>query len=108
MNFFKQIKFITKWIPYPELKKGQPFVKWKNRLLFAMLTGLAFIGLIAYIPSVILSVHEKLWAVAAIDTLTYLVLLVVIFSRKILAETKVKVSLIAFYFLGIPLLILLG
>jgi signal transduction histidine kinase len=108
MKFFKQIKFITKWIPYPELAKGQPLVKWKNRLLFAMLAGLAFIGLIAYIPSIILSVQEKLWAVAAIDTIAYLVLLVIIFSRKISAETKVKTSLITFYFLGIALLILLG
>lgn len=108
MKFFKQIKFITKWIPYPELAKGQPLVKWKNRLLFAMLAGLAIIGLIAYIPSIILSVQEKLWAVAAIDTIAYLVLLVVIFSRKISAETKVKASLITFYFLGIALLILLG
>lgn len=108
MKFYKQIKTLATLIPYPELEKAQSFVEWKNRLLFVTLTGLAIIGFIAYIPSVILSVKEQLWAVVAVDTIAYLILLIVIFSKKISAESKVKACLITFYILGVAILVLLG
>jgi len=108
MRFYKSIKILTKIIPYPDIKSSQSFVDWQNRLLFVLLVGLVFLGFIAYIPSVILSVLEGLWMVAVIDTLVYLTVLYVAFSRKLSSQTKIKITLITIYVLGIAILILMG
>lgn len=83
MRFYKTIKLATKVIPYPDIKGSSTFVEWKNRLLFVLMAGLVILGFIAYIPSVILSVREGLWTVALIDTLVYLTVLFVAFSKKL-------------------------
>jgi signal transduction histidine kinase len=83
-------------------------VNWQNRLLFVLLVGLVILGFIAYIPSVILSLQEGLWMVAVIDTLVYLTVLYVAFSKKLSSQAKVNITLITFYVLGIAILILMG
>ena len=108
MRFYKSIKLLTKIIPYPDIKGSPSFVDWKNRLLFVMLIGLVILGFVAYLPSVILSVKQGLWMVAIVDTLVYLTVLYVAFSRKLSSRAKVKVTLITFYVLGIAMLLLLG
>lgn len=108
MKYNRTIRFLSKIIPYPSLEKSGSFVEWKNRLLFVLLGGLVILGLIAYIPSLILSVKQGLWMVALIDTVVYLTVLVVAFSKKLHAETKVKITLVTFYVLGIAILVMLG
>lgn len=108
MRFYKTIKFLTRIVPYPDIQGSQTFVEWKNRLLFVLLVGLVILGFIAYIPSVILSVLEGLWIVAIIDTLVYLTVLYVAFSRKLSSRNKATVILITLYVLGMAILILMG
>ena len=108
MKYFKTIKFISRIIPYPRLEGSGNFVKWKNRLLFVMLSVMSILGIIAYIPSIIISVKQELWSVVFVDTVVYIVILHVAFSRKLSSETKAKTALITFYFLGVSLLLLLG
>ncbi len=108
MRFYKSIKLLTKIIPYPDIKGSQTFVNWKNRLLFVLLAGLVTLGFIAYIPSVILSVLEGLWGVVLVDTLVYLTVLYVAFSRKLSSQNKVNVILITLYVLGMAILVLMG
>ena len=107
-NIADAITFLSKYIPYPRLGKTDTFVEWKNRLLFFMLSGLVLLGLIAYIPSMILSIKEKLWLVAGLDTLVYMVVLYIAFSRKMSANLKVIGTIVIFYVLGVALLIFLG
>jgi len=108
MTLFKPFRILSKLVPYPDLDKSNVFVEWKNRLLFMLLAGLLFLGLIAYVPSIIFAVAEKAWAVVVIDTLAYLVVIVTALSSKIPSQWKVNIILTTFYFLGIALLLLLG
>ena len=48
---------------------------WQSRILLAILLASLTLGLFVYIPSVLLSIAESLWVVAAIDTLMYVLLL---------------------------------
>jgi signal transduction histidine kinase len=108
MKYYKTIKLITKVIPYPDLGRSGSFVKWKNRLLFVLLLALVILGLIAYIPSMILSVKTGLWMVVAVDSLVYLTIVYVALSRRLSAETKVVICMVTFYVLGVAILMLLG
>ncbi len=107
-NLNSFIKFITRFIPYPTLDSTDAFVEWKNRLLFFTLLGMAILGLFAYIPSLYISIQEKLWLIAGIDTIVYGAVVVLTFSKKIKSETKVLASIIVFYILGVVLLLFLG
>ena len=102
------IRYLSKYLPYPKLGKADLIAEWKNRLLFFILGGLVLLGLVAYIPSLILSIKEKLWVVAGIDTLAYSSIIYTAFSRKMSANIKVIVSIAVFYILGVALLIILG
>ncbi|QGY43183.1 response regulator [Maribellus comscasis] len=102
------IKNLSGIIPYPNLGKTELFVEWKNRLLFFLLGALVVLGTVAYVPSMLLAVKEKLWSVAAIDSLVYLSVAYITFSKKISANTKVLGSIVIFYFLGVALLLFLG
>jgi signal transduction histidine kinase len=108
MRYYKSFKLIRRVIPYPDIRSSQSFVDWQNRLLFVLMAGLVIMGFIACIPSVFLSLKEGLWMVALIDTLVYLTVLYVAFSKKLSSQAKVKIILITFYVLGIAILILMG
>jgi signal transduction histidine kinase len=70
--------------------------------------ALAIFGLIAYIPSVYLSVKENLWSVVILDTAVYASLLILFVFRNIPYLYRVCALLFIIYILGVVLLILLG
>ena len=65
-------------------------------------------GLIAYIPSVYLSVRENLWPVVILDTAVYIILLILFAFRNIPYLYRVYSLLFIIYLLGVALLIILG
>lgn len=70
--------------------------------------ALSFLGLIAFIPSFILSIVEHLYDIALIDTIAYLIILFITFNNKLPYKVKAISGSIVFYFLGMLLLFLLG
>jgi signal transduction histidine kinase len=105
-NWFNS--FFSKFIPYPNLENKGVIVEWKNRLLFFTLGGLLVLGTIAYIPSIILSIQNKLWVIAFADTMVLISVFIIALSKKITANKKVLATILIFYFLGIVLIIFLG
>ncbi|NCB08243.1 MAG: hypothetical protein EOM73_08780, partial [Bacteroidia bacterium] len=102
------IQYISALFPYPEERKDEPFTEWKNQLLLFVLASLVLLGTIAYIPSIILSLKEKLWVIVIADTLVFGIVLYTAFSKKMNSRIKVFMVNAIFYSLGIVLLLFLG
>ena len=73
-----------------------------------MLSAIVVFGFFAYVPSLIISIKEKVWAVVAIDTVVYFTVVLVAFSKKLSAKIKAATCIVTFYVLGVALLLLLG
>ncbi len=58
------------------------FIEDKSTILGAMIRFLAIAGFIAVVPSVYAAVHEGLWAIVAVDTLAYALVIFAAFSTK--------------------------
>jgi signal transduction histidine kinase/CheY-like chemotaxis protein len=108
MKFYKPIRLLTKLIPYPDIDRSQSLAEWKSRLLFVVLAGSVVLGLLAYIPSIYFSLRDGLWMVVLLDTLVYMAVLYIAFSKKLSSGVKVNAMLVIFYILGIALLLTLG
>lgn len=80
----------------------------KNRLVNKSCKIITLFGMIAYIPSVYLSITVNLWTIVIINTLAFTYFIILSFSRKISIKLK-KISLvIAPYLLGCILLVYTG
>lgn len=88
--------------------KDNLILKWQEKICDAIFLSLSLLGLIAYIPSFILSLRDNLFHIAIIDSLAYLIILLVTFNNKISYFIKALIGSIVFYILGLLLLILLG
>jgi len=100
MNFHQIIRILSKYIPYPKLDKNIPFSEWKSKLLMFVMGGLVVMGFIAYVPSVIYSIKEKLWSIVFIDSFVYASVIFVVFTKKLNARTKINLSLAIFFILA--------
>ncbi len=107
-KFNESIKNLSRFIPYPNIGKTESFAEWKNRLLFFLLVAMVVLGTVAYLPSVVLSIKEKLWSVAVLDSLVYIAVLFTAFSKRLSAKLKIISIIIIFYILGVALLLFLG
>ncbi|MFP4474929.1 MAG: ATP-binding protein [Desulfatibacillaceae bacterium] len=88
------------------VEKGLAY--WQERILLMILLAGSLLGLVAYIPSVILSVREGLYAVAGVDTAMYLLVIVLFVFRRI--PYGIRAGSVAFisWFLGMVLTLTLG
>jgi PAS domain S-box-containing protein len=81
---------------------------WRERIIFSIFFLAAILGPFALIPSLILSFNEKLWAIFILDAVAYIIILVVLFSKKFSLKHKTWISFLIFYCLGSGILVLLG
>ena len=81
---------------------------WRDRILDVIYRSVALLGGIACVPSVYLSIVEKIWWLAAFNTLGYAWFVWAAFFRQISFAIRATMLLIFIYFLGVALLIKLG
>jgi signal transduction histidine kinase/ActR/RegA family two-component response regulator len=73
-----------------------------------MLTTFAVLGTVAYGPSVWLSIRERLWSVAIVDTVAYLLVLALRFAPRLSDAARAFGILFVTYALSVVLLITVG
>jgi len=81
---------------------------WRERALLEIIFLLFVSAVIAYIPSVILSLSEELWLIAIVDTAFYAFLTFLFFNKKLSVKFRVYSLLILNYLLGVLLVTMLG
>ena len=82
--------------------------KWRDEVFLQILMVLTPLSFIIYILSLIPSISEKLTIISVFDTITFLAVLFIYFSKKTTVNRKKKILLIILYLLGLILLIYLG
>jgi PAS domain S-box-containing protein len=91
---------------HPTLKDGLAF--WQEKVLLNLLLVTVILGFFTYIPSFVLSLREKLWIIAVVDTLVYVFVLFLFFRKDLPFKFRAAGIPLISYFLGIVLLITLG
>jgi signal transduction histidine kinase/ActR/RegA family two-component response regulator len=81
---------------------------WRDRILDVIYRSVALLGGVAYLPSVYLSVVEKIWWLAAFNTIGYAWFVWATFFRRISFAVRASLLLAFIYVLGVALLIKLG
>jgi PAS domain S-box-containing protein len=91
---------------HPTIEDGLAF--WQEKVLLNLLLVTVILGFFTYIPSFILSLREKLWVIAVMDTLMYIFVLFLFFRKDLPFKFRAAgVSLVS-YVLGMILLTTLG
>jgi two-component sensor histidine kinase len=80
----------------------------RQNFVNTILKILSAIGFVAYLPSMYYAIVEKIWVIAVIDTLAYLLIVLVAFIKKINVTVKTATLLALAYTLGVSLLIFTG
>jgi PAS domain S-box-containing protein len=105
----KKLSDVLKQLTIPlhlTLKDGLAF--WQEKVLLNLLLVTVILGFFTYIPSFILSLREKLWVIAVVDTLMYIFVLFLFFRKDLPFKFRaVGIPLIS-YILGMVLLTTLG
>ncbi len=81
---------------------------WQANFFADILIVLVPLSVLIYIPSLIMSLHEDLIVLAVVDTIGFLVVQYIFFSKKLTLETRKIILLINLYLLGLALLYFLG
>lgn len=97
----------SRFIP-DEVWEKDLLTQWRERIVLFIFFFAAALGPFALIPSLYLSVQEKLWSIVVLDSAVYFLVLIVLFSGKVSLELKTWLMFCIFYALGIILLIVLG
>jgi len=105
---FKKLKGIIrkKIQSLPGREEGLEF--WRQKIYYFLSLAFVIFGMVAYIPSLIVSFYQELWGVAILDSAVYILILVLFFVRSIPFEIRVHGLLFIIYVLGVALLLLLG
>ena len=88
------------------LKDGLAF--WQEKVLLNLLLAIVILGFFTYIPSFILSLKEKLWVIAVVDTLMYIFVLFLFFRKDLPFKFRAAGIPLISYILGMVLLATLG
>lgn len=99
-------KFKKKVFPQDDVPDGLHL--WREKIYYSIMIALSLLGVVAYLPSMVVSLRNQLWEVAILDTIAYGVVLFLLFTRSILYSLRVWGLLVIIYALGVMLLILLG
>ncbi len=104
-----KIKTLISTLTTPRKLTPQDGIRfWQEKVLLNLLLVCAVLGFITCIPSVALSIKEKLWLVAIADVLIYCIILG-LFLKPGLSYTSRAMSVpVISYFLGMILIITLG
>ncbi len=96
-----------KWLP-TYVWTGNPFTLWQERILFIICFSATVFGPFALIPSIILSVSTGFVNVAVLDTIAYVSVVLVLFSRNTSFNIRAASIFCILYVLGAGLLFFLG
>ena len=96
-----------KFIP-PQAWESDLLTLWRERIIFFLFFFAAVFAPIVLIPSLILSFNEGLWGVFILDSIAYIIVVVVLLSHKFSLRQKTWIIFLVFYFLGTGLLFVLG
>ncbi|MCP4552140.1 MAG: PAS domain S-box protein, partial [Bacteroidetes bacterium] len=97
----------AKFIP-PKAWGSDLLTLWRERITFILFFLAVVLGPFALIPSLILSYKEGLWNVFILDSVVYLIVLIVFCSKKFSLKHKTWIIFFIFYCLGVLLLYMLG
>jgi len=81
---------------------------WRDRILEIIFRSIALLGGIAYVPSMYLSIVEKIWWLAAFNTMGYAWFIWVAFFWRTSFAVRASSLLVFIYTLGVALLVKLG
>jgi signal transduction histidine kinase/ActR/RegA family two-component response regulator len=101
-GFFRRLITPSRILPSDGLRY------WQEQILQAILLTALILGFFAYIPSFGLSLYEGLWGVAFIDTLIYILVILLYRGRMISYRSRAIILVSLCYILGLVLLIALG
>jgi PAS domain S-box-containing protein len=88
------------------LKDGLAF--WQEKVLLNLFLATVILGFLTYIPSFVLSLREKLWVIAVVDTLMYIFVLFLFFRKDLPFKFRAAGIPLISYILGMVLLVTLG
>lgn len=90
--------------------EGEPKdIKFWRSLIFTRFMLFALpIGILAYIPSMTMSVLTELWIVAFIDTLVILLIILLVLCTKLSIKVRKVILSVCFYLLSAVLLVFIG
>ena len=104
----KIISFLNRLTTPANLTIKDGIAYWQEKILLNLFLAITGLGLIAYIPSVALSIKEELWIIAVIDTFLYIFIVFLFFKPNISFTFRaISIPLIS-YLLGLILLTTLG
>jgi PAS domain S-box-containing protein len=81
---------------------------WRKRIMELMIIVGAFLGMLAYVPSVLLSLRVGLWSVAVVDTLAYGWVVAAALSPRWRYQTRVGGLMAVLYLIALVLLVRIG
>jgi PAS domain S-box-containing protein len=99
--------FISRTIPTVAMEEDS-LTFWRVNVLFAVLFTALVLGTFAVIAGISLVIKEKVWGLAILNILGYVMCIWVLFSRRLSYKFRAKVSLLMFYFVGSGVILLLG
>ena len=103
--FQKHFKSYTTPVGH-DSREGLTF--WREKILLFLMYVLMIFVLMAYIPSIILSITEELWAIAIVDTAAYGFLIYIFLSKRLSVRFRSFSIMILGYLLGSFLLLAVG
>ena len=92
--------------PEPSQKDG--LIYWRERILYAILTGGVALGIFALTPAVVMAIKEKLWALAVLDTMVYLCAFGLLVLPRISYNIRASVTLLMSYAVGLYVILSVG
>ena len=104
----KIIRLINRWTSPVRYTTNDGITYWQERVLLNLLLVAVILGLITYIPSFALSIKEKLWSIAVIDTFIYLFILYLFLNRRLSYQFRAMSIPVISYLLGMVLITTLG
>ncbi len=108
-NYSSNLKtFLIRWTTPQKYTSEDGIKYWQDRLLLLFLVAGTVFGFFVYIPSVALCIKEKLWSVAAVDTIIYIWIIILFFKRSIPFAVRAGTIVFLAYILGMTLLLTIG
>ncbi|MFO7658645.1 MAG: ATP-binding protein [Bacteroidales bacterium] len=105
MGIFAFIKKLTTPVIFT---KDDGLLYWREKFFLVLVLAFVSAGFFAYIPSMMASFSAKLWIVAIIDTIVYLLAILIFVFRRINLKLRIVILLAIIFLLSMALLIFVG
>ena len=88
------------------VNKGNSRNYWRERLFSTLFFPIIICGFFVYAPTVVLCIKMQRWPILAVDTIVYLIVVIITLFRNIPYTIRAGVGVTIFWSLGVFLLIL--